>query len=235
MKIKILFDRDAINESFRTGWGVAFLIGEKVLFDTSEKFEYLKENARLAKVDLSKIEQVVISHDHWDHINGLWGLLEMNKNITVYASGEFNPEFKDKVKAAGGKLELVKHHMDIGGGLHILGNNRVMYKGQGMVEQMLFIKNENKLAMVCGCCHPGVVNIIHKAGIIFGQKVDTIVGGLHMMDKERRFAKYMIDEMGMFVEKVFASHCTGHDACKILQEKYKDNFAELKAGMEIEV
>jgi len=41
--------------------------------------------------------------------------------------------------------------------------------------------------------------------------------------------------MGIFVEKVFASHCTGHDACRILEEKYKNNFAELKAGMEVEV
>jgi len=235
MKIKVLFDHDRLDERFHSGWGLAFLLGENILFDTGEKFEYLEANARLLNVDLKKIEKVIISHDHWDHIGGLWGLLHLKKDIVVYASEAFSAEFKDKVKAAGARLELVNYHLDLGQGLHILGDNRVIYKGKGMVEQMLFVTGEEKLAMICACCHPGVVNLLHKAGIFFKRKVDTVVGGLHLIDKESRFAEYMIDEMRVFVERVFASHCTGYDACKILEKKYKNNFAELKSGMEIEL
>jgi len=235
MKLKVLFDRAGIDERFQTGWGLSFLIGDKLLFDTGEKFGALAHNAGLMGVDLSGIATIALSHDHWDHVSGIDGLLARNKDITVYGCAGFNGEIKEKVLKGGGRYELTGKHHDLGGGLHLLGDNHVIYKGKGLIEQALFIQGEKNLTMICGCCHPGLVNLIHKAGIFFGHKVDTVVGGLHLIDKEQRFVKYILDEMGMFVEKVYPSHCTGHDACRMLQEKYRDNFCELKAGMEIEL
>ena len=37
MQIKVLFDKDAVDKNLRTGWGVSFLIDDKILFDTGEK------------------------------------------------------------------------------------------------------------------------------------------------------------------------------------------------------
>ena len=44
MKIKILFDKDTKNKRLYTGWGVSFLIDEKILFDTGENGQWLMEN-----------------------------------------------------------------------------------------------------------------------------------------------------------------------------------------------
>ena len=83
MKINVLFDKEALNNSFCCGWGVSFLADDKVLFDTGEKGSYLLENIRSLGVDIKKIEAVIISHDHWDHWGGLWDLLKINNKILV--------------------------------------------------------------------------------------------------------------------------------------------------------
>ena len=48
-------------------------------------------------MDIEAIERVVISHNHWDHSGGLWGLLNINKNIEVFVCSDFAGEFKDKL------------------------------------------------------------------------------------------------------------------------------------------
>ena len=72
MQIKVLFDKDALNKTLYAGWGVSFLIGESILFDTGENGEWLIHNIKQLKVDLNKLQAAVISHDHWDHTRGLW-------------------------------------------------------------------------------------------------------------------------------------------------------------------
>lgn len=37
MEIKVIFDKDAESKGFNIGWGVSFLVGEDLLFDTGEK------------------------------------------------------------------------------------------------------------------------------------------------------------------------------------------------------
>ena len=78
MQIKILFDSVALNNSFSTGWGISYLIDNKILFDTGEKSSALLKNIENMNVDISGLSTVVISHDHWDHQGGLWGILKEN-------------------------------------------------------------------------------------------------------------------------------------------------------------
>ena len=37
MQIKVLFDSVVLDNKFLTGWGVSYLIDDKILFDTGEK------------------------------------------------------------------------------------------------------------------------------------------------------------------------------------------------------
>jgi len=52
-------------------------------------------NMELLKVDPSKIEALIMSHGHWDHLGGLMGFLDkhrktMPSDLTLYAGGEDN-------------------------------------------------------------------------------------------------------------------------------------------------
>jgi 7,8-dihydropterin-6-yl-methyl-4-(beta-D-ribofuranosyl)aminobenzene 5'-phosphate synthase len=58
-------------------WGLAALVeadGHKILFDTGARPRTVLENARELKIDLSDVEDVVLSHFHHDHTGGLMTL-----------------------------------------------------------------------------------------------------------------------------------------------------------------
>ncbi len=58
-------------------WGFAALVetdGHKILFDTGARPRTVLDNARDLKIDLSDVEDVVLSHFHHDHTGGLMTL-----------------------------------------------------------------------------------------------------------------------------------------------------------------
>lgn len=55
-------------------WGYAALVeagDRKILFDTGANPDLVLANARTLGIDLSQVEEAVISHNHWDHVGGL--------------------------------------------------------------------------------------------------------------------------------------------------------------------
>jgi 7,8-dihydropterin-6-yl-methyl-4-(beta-D-ribofuranosyl)aminobenzene 5'-phosphate synthase len=55
-------------------WGYSALIevdGRKILFDTGSRPETVLLNALEMDIDLSDVQDVFLSHNHWDHIGGL--------------------------------------------------------------------------------------------------------------------------------------------------------------------
>jgi 7,8-dihydropterin-6-yl-methyl-4-(beta-D-ribofuranosyl)aminobenzene 5'-phosphate synthase len=58
-------------------WGFAALVevdGHRILFDTGARPETVKQNARELKVDLDSVDDVILSHNHDDHVGGLLAL-----------------------------------------------------------------------------------------------------------------------------------------------------------------
>ena len=58
-------------------WGFSALVevdGHKVLYDTGASADMVLKNARALHIDLSDVEDVVLSHNHWDHVGGLMTL-----------------------------------------------------------------------------------------------------------------------------------------------------------------
>jgi 7,8-dihydropterin-6-yl-methyl-4-(beta-D-ribofuranosyl)aminobenzene 5'-phosphate synthase len=58
------------------------------LFDTGNNPEILAQNAKAKGVDLTKLDFVVMSHRHGDHMGGLTYLLKVNPTVKIYAPKE---------------------------------------------------------------------------------------------------------------------------------------------------
>jgi 7,8-dihydropterin-6-yl-methyl-4-(beta-D-ribofuranosyl)aminobenzene 5'-phosphate synthase len=65
-------------------WGFAALVetdGKKILFDTGARPNTVLQNAKELKLDLSDVQDVILSHFHYDHTTGLMTLRrEFSKN-----------------------------------------------------------------------------------------------------------------------------------------------------------
>ncbi|MGB9329934.1 MAG: MBL fold metallo-hydrolase [Steroidobacteraceae bacterium] len=48
--------------------------GHKILYDSGASPEMIVKNAAALHVDVSDVEDVILSHNHWDHVGGLMNL-----------------------------------------------------------------------------------------------------------------------------------------------------------------
>lgn len=107
-------------------WGFSALVeadDHRVLMDTGGHPDTVLQNARDLKIDLSNVQEVILTHNHWDHVTGLLTLRkEMMKTnpaalSTVHVargifysrpspSGEHNPmmALKNEYESTGGKF-----------------------------------------------------------------------------------------------------------------------------------
>src|ERR1700674_4202932 len=80
-QITVLYDAFGKASTMQKDWGYAALVeygGKRILFDTGNNPEILAQNAKAKGVDLTKLDFVVMSHRHGDHMGGLTYLLKEN-------------------------------------------------------------------------------------------------------------------------------------------------------------
>jgi 7,8-dihydropterin-6-yl-methyl-4-(beta-D-ribofuranosyl)aminobenzene 5'-phosphate synthase len=78
LKITVLVSNVAGDPHLGEGeWGYSALVevdGHKILYDTGASSDMVLSNAKALHIDLSDVEDVVLSHNHWDHVGGLMTL-----------------------------------------------------------------------------------------------------------------------------------------------------------------
>jgi len=237
MKIKILFDKGALDKKIRVGWGVSFLIDDKILFDTGEKGEWLLDNMGSLGIDINKIEAVVISHDHWDHWGGLWDLLAKKVGLKVYACPGFGKEFKERVKKSGGELFEADKFKEIAPSIYTTGEIPGAYHGKYMAEQAIVLETNKGLTVITGCAHPGILKMVEKVKAKFSDEpIYFVLGGFHLMESDKRAIEIVSESFKkMGILKAGPTHCSGDTAENIFKACYEGNFVLVKAGQEIEV
>jgi 7,8-dihydropterin-6-yl-methyl-4-(beta-D-ribofuranosyl)aminobenzene 5'-phosphate synthase len=237
MQIKVLFDKYAISDKLRVGWGVSFLIEDNILFDTGEKGEWLLENIRSLGVDINKIEAIVVSHDHWDHWGGLWDILKQRRGVKVYACPGFGKEFKEKVKESKGELIEAKKFTEISPNIYISGEIAGAYHGKYMAEQAVVLKTGNGITIITGCAHPGILKMVEKVKAKFSaQPLYLVLGGFHFMESDKRSIEIVVESFKkMSIIKAGPTHCSGELAEKIFQDSYKNGFVPIKVGQILEI
>lgn len=82
-----LYDAFSKDTSLTKDFGFSCLVkfaGKHILFDAGSNADVFKHNAEKLKIDLTRIDAVVVSHAHFDHLNGIDYLLEKNPKVKIY-------------------------------------------------------------------------------------------------------------------------------------------------------
>ena len=58
--------------------------GKTILFDAGSNADIFKNNTKQLGIDLKKVDIVIVSHGHFDHLNGLDYLLKINPKVKIY-------------------------------------------------------------------------------------------------------------------------------------------------------
>jgi len=88
MKITIIYDNTAYREDLIADWGFSCLVKAentpRILFDTGANGSILLSNMEKLRIDPASIDEVFISHPHFDHTGGLSAFLNMKRDVEVY-------------------------------------------------------------------------------------------------------------------------------------------------------
>ncbi|MGB2601719.1 MAG: MBL fold metallo-hydrolase [Candidatus Omnitrophota bacterium] len=237
MEIKILYDNRTARSNILAGWGFSCLVDNSILFDTGEDRESLLHNMKAMGASVSRLENIVISHDHWDHTGGLEGILRGRDGIKIYGCPGFSEEFKGKVKDLNGRLIELRDFVEIRKDIFATGAIQGTHKGQNIEEQALVLKTQKGITIVTGCAHPGIVKITEKVKERFSnENLYCVIGGFHLKGtREEYIVKVVARLQELGVEKIGPTHCTGEEAVKIFRKSFGKNFIIIAAGKECEV
>ncbi len=236
MKIQLIANGSTKWQRFIKRWGISFLIDDDVLFDAFGDVRVFMANIKKQRIDLSKIKHIIISHDDWDHIAGLWEILKQYKNLNVYVGPHFNHDLKNTIRSLGSLVIETPQPMMIKEGLYTTGELVGASIRGVLYEQSLVIKKPQTMMLITGCAHPKLSNILQKTHDYFQQPVSFLMGGFHLKEASRKDIHQTIKELDQLnITKIIPLHCTGTMAVKQLKKHFKERCVHLQEGDIIEV
>jgi 7,8-dihydropterin-6-yl-methyl-4-(beta-D-ribofuranosyl)aminobenzene 5'-phosphate synthase len=188
MKITIIYDNEAFRQELAADWGFSCLVevsDRKILFDTGAKSDILLANMASLGIAVDDIDEIFISHFHWDHTGGLAALLA-RRSVPIYVPLSYDPP------PGASDVITVKDPLEIHPGIHSTGE-------LGGVEQSLVIRRDGGTVIIAGCSHPGV-DLILTAAAQIGEPW-ALIGGLHDFDR--------MDVLEPLAH-ICPTHCTKH-------------------------
>ncbi len=211
MKITIVYDNTAFRKDLQANWGFSALVEikeRKILFDTGANGTILLSNMQKLEINPKEIEEIFISHSHFDHTGGLSAFFDQNNEVKVWVPPSF--------RGIKNVREVIK-----------VENPTKLYEGiystgelEG-IEQSLCVKTEKGIVIIAGCSHPKMEHILQVASQ-FG-KVYGIVGGLHGTRPES------LKDLDL----ICPTHCTQYKS--EIKSLYPEKYAEGGAGRVIEI
>jgi 7,8-dihydropterin-6-yl-methyl-4-(beta-D-ribofuranosyl)aminobenzene 5'-phosphate synthase len=120
-------------------WGYSALVevdGHKILYDTGLSADLVLRNAKALKIDLSDVEDVVLSHNHYDHVGGLMSLRRELSKINPRAmsrvhvgAGIFEPRWSESGEDHNGLRLIRAEYLATGGALVVHDKPTELFPG----------------------------------------------------------------------------------------------------------
>jgi len=231
--LTILYDNYIHDSSGWAEWGFSCLIeieGTTILFDTGGEPEVLRHNIEAFNVDVSEIDCIVLSHEHWDHIGGMEVILSESPGLPVYLPEDTPYHVTSTVRSLGGECIELENSTRICDSIA----TTMTLEGPPQ-EQALMIRTQDGIILVTGCSHPGVHNLARNAYEIMGVEIQLVIGGFHLGGASEATLNGICDELDEIgVEIISATHCTGDEAREYFRERYGEDFVESGVGFHLE-
>lgn len=230
----IVYNNMESKEGLEADWGYAAWIeleGQVFLFDSGAKGDILLSNLQKLGLDPNRINQVIISHLHGDHIGGLPAVSQkLKSNTKVYLPEMIDPDLKGQMKDL--NFQVQKDFYKIG--VNIWITKVFENSSNGIKEHALVIEKGDKLIIMTGCAHPGIAEMCQGICNYFkNKKPELVTGGFHLGGTKKagvRSISTSFKKLG--IGKVGPSHCTGAKAIKIFRKGWGNNYIQLFLGDE---
>lgn len=263
MKLMVLCDNNTYIDSYLIGEpALSFYIKnarDEILFDLGYS-NVFKFNAEHRKIDLDKINKIVLSHGHDDHTHGLkWH--EFNRATKLfYCKGCFDPKkidntdltapYSEAEMASKFDLHKMQECTEISKNLYCLGpiervtdfekdNPKLKTKVAGkwvqdrvLDDTALVYNGKDGLFVITACSHSGICNICEQAKRIFKKKISALIGGFHLFELTEQSKRTIEYLKGENIENLYPCHCTSL-AVKAEMIRQGLNVHEVGCGLEI--
>jgi 7,8-dihydropterin-6-yl-methyl-4-(beta-D-ribofuranosyl)aminobenzene 5'-phosphate synthase len=213
VRITVLYDAFGKSAGMQKDWGYSALIeyrGKRILFDTGNSPDEFAKNVQAQSVDLTRIDFVVLSHRHADHMGGMDHLLRVNPKVKIFAPlenfgiygsslpGTFyrrDESLTAEQRYYDGRpppvmtfgsawpqahFELVGDSREIAPGIRLISLVSDKAGTRELRELSLALDTPDGVVLVVGCSHPGIEQIV-KAAASSNRHVHLIAGGLHLV------------------------------------------------------
>jgi len=213
MRITVLYDAFGKDAAMAKDWGYAALVeinGKRILFDTGNDPGILAKNAKARGADLTRLDFVVLSHRHSDHIGGFSALRRVNPKVRIYAPkenfGVFGSDLpgtfyrRDESLPAemryyggappetmkfgtvfpGANIQLVDKTTEVAQGFTLIALISDAPGTKELKELSLAINTPDGVVLVVACAHPGIEAIVAEAAKI-NPHIHFIAGGFHLV------------------------------------------------------
>jgi 7,8-dihydropterin-6-yl-methyl-4-(beta-D-ribofuranosyl)aminobenzene 5'-phosphate synthase len=212
-QITILYDAFGTDSTMTKDWGFSALVevaGKRILFDTGDNAEILAANVKAKGVDLTRLDFVVLSHRHSDHMAGLSFVLSVNPTVKIYAPKEGfgiygsslpssfyrkDNSLPPEMRYYGGKppeimtfgsawpnarFELIDQTTEIAPGITLIALISDAPGTKELKELSLAVNTPDGVVLVVGCSHPGIERIVEAAAAI-NPRIQLVAGGFHLV------------------------------------------------------
>lgn len=212
-QITILYDAFGTDLAMTKDWGFSALVeiaGKRILFDTGDNAEIFAHNVKAKGIDLTRLDFVVLSHRHSDHMAGLNYVLSVNPAVKIYAPKEGFGIFGSSLPSsfyrkddslppqmryydgeppevmtfgsawANAHFELIDQTTEIAPGITLIALVSDVPGTRELRELSLAVNTTDGMVLVVGCSHPGIERIVEAAAAI-NPKIRLIAGGFHLV------------------------------------------------------